>query len=102
MYLKAHEFFCASLNAIKGMLLAASSDGRLALLPVTTKVGDHMAVIGGATVPFVLRDVDAEQGIKRNRKFYLMGEVYVHGLMMGEVLEMGEMEKYHPLLIVSY
>ncbi|KAK3989394.1 het-domain protein, partial [Cladorrhinum sp. PSN332] len=58
------------------------TDGRFAgLVPSQTEVRDWICVLDGATVPFVLREREEEGG----RSFGLVGDCYVHGMMLGEM-----------------
>jgi len=58
---------------------------RLGNGPQSAQAGDVVAVAAGGRVPLVLRPV----GDKEERKYTLVGECYVHGLMHGEALEGG-------------
>jgi hypothetical protein len=70
--------------------MAQTTDRRLALVPKNTGVGDEVAILFGADVPFVLRR-------KADRAAHeLIGECYVHGLMDGatiEALEQGSVQR---------
>ncbi len=50
----------------------------LGLAPDSVAVEDEVWIIAGSPVPFILRPVG-------NNKYKLIGEVYVHGIMHGEV-----------------
>lgn len=69
--------------------------GFFGLGPGAMQEGDHVAILLGADVPFVIREVcedrkDVETWKKENRptpmdcKFQLIGECYVDGLMQGQ------------------
>jgi hypothetical protein len=60
--------------------------GYLTLAPRYTKPGDLVCLIFGAEVPFVLRP----DGLR----YRLVGECYVHGMMDGEGLGLGEEDKW--------
>lgn len=50
--------------------------------------GDIVCVLFGAQVPFILR--------RKDSRYQLVGESYVHGIMYGEAIKMledGELEK---------
>ncbi|KAJ9634566.1 hypothetical protein H2199_008849 [Coniosporium tulheliwenetii] len=57
--------------------------------PMDAKVGDTIAILAGGKVPYILRqkEVDGE------RVFQFMGDAYVHGIMDGEGMALGEMEE---------
>ena len=54
-----------------------TSKGRLGIGSLDTKIGDAAAVVLGAQVPFLLR-------MAAERRWQLVGEVYIEGLMQGE------------------
>ncbi|KAF2146190.1 uncharacterized protein K452DRAFT_107214 [Aplosporella prunicola CBS 121167] len=57
--------------------------------PVDVEIGDHVYVLFGSRVPFVLRPVDARSGApgtQHSRSFQYIGDAYVHGIMDGEAL----------------
>ena len=56
--------------------LCTTAKGYLAAVPLTTKVGDCIAVLAGGRVPFVLRPTGDH--------YRLVGPCYVHGIMEGE------------------
>lgn len=70
---------------VTGRSFIVTEDGRIGLAPGTTRVGDVVAIIGGAHTPFVLRSLTGD-GEGRER-FALIGEAYVHGVMEGEAVE---------------
>ena len=47
--------------------------------PRTLKAGDFLVILPGSTVPFALR--------KRHNSYVMLGQVYVQGVMQGELLE---------------
>ncbi|KAF2271528.1 uncharacterized protein EI97DRAFT_362864, partial [Westerdykella ornata] len=54
-----------------------SNMGFIGLVPSTARVGDEVALVFGAQTPFVIRK-------EKNGCFKMIGECYVHGIMMGE------------------
>ena len=72
------------LNMMHWKSFAASLDGYLASVPVSSLPGDLVCVVMGAEVPFVLRPLHGG--------YQLIGECYVHGLMCGEALKMTGLE----------
>ncbi|KAM0279439.1 hypothetical protein ACHAQH_004599 [Verticillium albo-atrum] len=71
--------------------LAVTAKGYLALVPPLTEVGDVVAVIPGAPVPFVLRPKWYDEQMDRN-VYTLVGECYVHGVMNGEAADESKMQ----------
>lgn len=64
-------------NIVGGQLFA-STYGHVGLAPGLAKLDDVLCFIRGARVPFVLRP-----GL--NKRYRLIGDCYIHGLMHGEV-----------------
>ena len=58
--------------------------------------GDTVCIIKGARIPFLLRpDTDTvRSGEQNGKRWRLVGGCFVHGLMYGEGLSMGEMEEF--------
>jgi hypothetical protein len=54
--------------------------GYVGLIPTSAEIGDHVCIIAGCIVPFVLRD--SCQGM-----FRMVGGCYIHGIMKGEALK---------------
>ena len=65
---------------------AVTGRGYFALAPRGARVGDQLVVLRHAAVPFVVRRAGEGSG------YVLLGEAYVHGIMHGEVVEMGDLE----------
>ncbi|KAF2104054.1 hypothetical protein NA57DRAFT_70266 [Rhizodiscina lignyota] len=63
--------------------LYKTSTGYLGLGPRSVRPGDEIWLIAGAQTPFVLRRVNSNIS-QDGRKFELVGETYVHGIMEGE------------------
>jgi hypothetical protein len=65
--------------------------------PGALKEGDWLAILQGADVPFVLREVDEgrdqSQPLPPGLKFQLVGECYVHGLMQGQAVRGRELTR---------
>jgi hypothetical protein len=57
---------------------------RLGLGSMNGRVGDQVWFLNGARVPFLLRKME-------NGSFKVVGEVYIHGFMKGEVFTAGEL-----------
>ena len=84
-------------NAINRVLrlrcLVRTQKGYLGLVPDSSRVGDSVCLLQGASIPFILRLVDPkeEEGTGENleskERWKVVGESYVHGVMQGEVWE---------------
>jgi hypothetical protein len=71
-----------------GRRFCVAGRGYLAMVPPGTEEGDSLVILYGLHTPFVLREVPGE-GPKR---FVMVGEAYVHGVMDGEAM----MEERNP------
>jgi hypothetical protein len=69
-------------RAVAGRRFAYTIDGYAALVPEEAKLSDEICILKGFAVPFVLRQV--------GEHFCLVGDAYVHGLMMGEAFVLNE------------
>jgi hypothetical protein len=63
--------------------LFTTSDGRLGIAPHAARAGDQIWVIGGASLPLIVRAGKAGRSCK------LIGDAYVHGWMQGQALREG-------------
>jgi hypothetical protein len=74
--------------------------GLMGMVPKHSKVGDDICLIYGAQVPFVLRAPSEEKETCEEKdtsednetKYQLVGECYIHGMMDGEGLNLGNWE----------
>ncbi|EON65766.1 hypothetical protein W97_05005 [Coniosporium apollinis CBS 100218] len=57
--------------------------------PVDAEVGDTIAILAGGKVPYILR----QKEVNGERVFHFIGDAYVHGIMNGEGMALGEMEE---------
>jgi hypothetical protein len=56
-----------------------SDTGYLGLAPIRSQAGDEVWILQGGNVPFILRGL-------QNGRYLLVGEAYVHGVMLGELV----------------
>ncbi|KAL6712375.1 WD repeat-containing protein jip5 [Coniothyrium glycines] len=75
--------------ALKMRRFAITLKGHFALVPRGAQKGDAVVVLEDTCVPFVLRRVCDNAARKR---FELLGESYVHGIMKGEVMSQQDIE----------
>jgi hypothetical protein len=59
-----------------------SEQGRFGWAPDQARPGDRLCVLNGLAVPLILRPIESGS-------FEVVGDAYVHGVMDGEVLDMG-------------
>ena len=62
----------------------------MGLFPGGVQVGDELALVAGAKVPFVLREVERVATEEGGPCFELIGPVFAKGIMYGEGLNNGE------------
>ena len=91
---KFMRILCACLDA---KAICTTTNGNIALVLGDVNPGDLVFVAKGATNPFILRPAKGGEALERQKKthsvstFYqFVGGAYVHGIMDGEVLAMGE------------
>lgn len=74
--------------AVTARRFATTKKGYMGLTPRGAMLGDEIAVILGASVPFLVRRVvlPHEHNEARNDRYQLLGECYLHGIMSGEVM----------------
>lgn len=78
----------AATYALKRRRLFYSKEGYFGVGPAVMQPGDIVCILFGAQVPFILR--------RKDSRYQLVGESYVHGIMYGEAIKMledGELEK---------
>jgi hypothetical protein len=81
----AECFPLAAHSACGGRRLFHTSKGYLGLGPALLQAGDLVCVLAGGAIPFVLRQDLRSSPSKR--RFKLVGEAYVHGIMHGEAAD---------------
>ncbi|KAL8730911.1 MAG: hypothetical protein Q9181_004494 [Wetmoreana brouardii] len=62
------------------------------LAPQGTRVGDLLCILLGCSVPVILRDCRSERDAMK--RYQLIGETYIYGLMDGEALETADSSSY--------
>lgn len=87
--------------ACKGRCFMVTEDGRWGIAPWGMRVGDHVKIIQGAKMPFMLRPVTTElvdarlslavddkpEEYQPGRQYRHVGEAYAHGVMHREALD---------------
>ncbi|KAH7383465.1 heterokaryon incompatibility protein-domain-containing protein [Cadophora sp. MPI-SDFR-AT-0126] len=71
---------------------AVTEAGYVGLVPTCSQTGDEIFLLGGVSTPFVLRQ-------KSERKFALVGDSYIHGVMEGEIAEGLQTDDWTPVFI---
>ena len=84
------------LSACAKRRFAVTERGYMALVPHCARIGDRIALILGAPVPFVLRATGNYVGWCLQETMQLVGDAYVHGIMDGEGMEF---EEFAPQMI---
>ena len=76
-----------AINNLKTYRFSVSSDGSFVMgLPVMLK-GDIVCVLFGSDMPVVLREIGG-------KRYVLVGDCYVHGIMNGEAIERMRVGRY--------
>ena len=74
-------------SASEGRIFARTGRGYYVLGPAVLEAGDVVGVLFGSKVPFCLRPM--------GKRYLLVGECYVHGLMKGEAISMLARDELH-------
>jgi hypothetical protein len=69
------------------------NDGRLCVGPLSSEKGDEIWIIGGAPEPYLLRNIS-------NGNYTVVGQVYIHGIMDGELADMGLLQDVEQITLV--
>jgi hypothetical protein len=90
-----------------GRRFGVTGDGYIGLLPAETEAGDTVVVLDGARVPFVLRQTirgleprPLGEAIVRD-EFTVIGDCYVHGIMLGEFMAHGAEARFRTPVVCS-
>ena len=75
-----------ALPACGGRRFVVTEKGYMGLAPHCAQVGDSIAVVLGAPVPYVLRPSDVKECESGKETMLLVGDAYVHGIMDGEAM----------------
>jgi hypothetical protein len=86
------EYKDQAVVACRDRHFAVTEQGYVGLVPTSSQIGDEVYLLGGVTVPFVLRQ-------KNGMKFVLIGDSYIHGVMEGEVAANISMSNWTPIFI---
>ena len=89
----AGTFRSAMSHAAVGRSLLVSALKFMGLTAPETRPGDLICLVLGADTPFVLRRNSDEEGMF-DGTYSLVGECYVHGLMKGEGMQLGEVQEF--------
>jgi hypothetical protein len=103
-----NTFLAASGQACHERAFFITEHGRLGIGPRESQIGDHIAVLSGGSMPFVVSETHFVGPLnERNnhtigasvRRYNLIGASYVHGLMNGEgVVKLGA-DQYEWIMI---
>lgn len=85
--------------------LVVSQKGYIGIAPAGTRIGDHICVLHGGEMPFILRQCSVNDSSgpagEMAEDYVLVGEAYVHGLMHGEAIraaDNGELQRVQMVL----
>lgn len=82
---------CCMVHGMMFKRLMTTNEGFFGVAPYGTEPGDVVAILFGSSVPIILHPVSSGMHT-------VVGEVYVHGIMYGEVME--ELRKKHETPVV--
>jgi hypothetical protein len=88
---QASQYHFSFLDASIGRRLCITEQGNLGLVPSEVAKGDRVCVLLGAKAPFVVRETP--KTVRGRRKYVLVGDCYIDGLMAGEGLMMGNIQE---------
>jgi hypothetical protein len=71
-------------NVTRRRRFFSTAGGRIGIGPSTTEVGDEVRVVFFLPTPYLMRSATK----KKEGRYRLVGETYVHGFMYGEAIEM--------------
>ncbi|KAL8690565.1 MAG: hypothetical protein Q9218_004017 [Villophora microphyllina] len=83
-------FQMQALTVCRSRRFALTKKGYMGLVPDGTQVGDQIALILGAPVPFVLRNSGRFLNSGEIETMLLIGDAYIHGIMNGEGMEFND------------
>ncbi|KAJ4987096.1 nol1 nop2 sun family protein [Stagonosporopsis vannaccii] len=96
---EALAFNSAATMAQEGRNFAITNTGYIGLIPEKAKPGDHLVLMPGGKVPYILRRVRESKKRrhwkKRNavRRYEFIGDCYIHGIMHGEAWDESKLQK---------
>ncbi|RGP69880.1 heterokaryon incompatibility [Fusarium longipes] len=77
-------------QGVSTFIFCVTEKGYIGMVPHISEVGDEICLVYGVDVPCVLRRVSAKDGRRETKKYQLVGDAYIHGIMDGEALPYGE------------
>lgn len=81
--------YAESMTHTTGRKLAMSCRSNApCLVPSNSRVGDHVVIVQGCQIPFVLRRNSDDKGVY----YRIVGCAYVHDMMDGEIVQMQELK----------
>ncbi|PQE12977.1 heterokaryon incompatibility protein [Rutstroemia sp. NJR-2017a BBW] len=79
---QSHLFLLELVNTIHRRVFFTTSRGYMGFGAMGAQVGDQVCILGGGWTPFILRNY--------NTHFEMIGDSYLHGIMQGEMLDLGK------------
>ncbi|KAG4436291.1 hypothetical protein IFR05_008231 [Cadophora sp. M221] len=87
----ARRFVAALWQSAHGRKYCLTARGDMAIVPRFAEVEDEICLLAGCNVPFVIRR--AKGTVNDGGQYELVGECYVHEIMRGADVELGEPER---------
>jgi hypothetical protein len=94
-YLQHGQYESKVSMALSGQRVYRTSEGYVGVGPISVQPGDQVWMICDARVPFVLRPSATMKG-----KYILIGETYLHGCMLGEMMTANLKKQLGPVYLV--
>lgn len=69
--------------------------GYMGFAPVTSRPGDHVLLLPGGKVPYIMRECLCEPFIDDPAGYELVGDAYIHGIMQGEASDGSQLRLVH-------
>ena len=88
-------YFTEPLFKLANRKFAITKSGRFGIVPTFSQPGDTCCICPGMKVPLILRP-------REDKRFHLVGESYIHGVMNGEVMEqldLGRVKLEHIIIV---
>lgn len=83
---KARPYRLSQQVMLNGRRFCVTKKGYFGMLTQNADKGDHVCIIMGSTVPFMVREIEVAQSLSTS--YSIVGEGYIHGIMNGEALTM--------------
>ena len=77
-----------------GHRFAVTEKGYIGLVPHCAQIGDKVALILGAPIPFILRETGGRAGDSDKGTMQLVGDAYIHGMIYGKAMDLKDFQQH--------